>query len=120
MFVQVIIALTGGELLYFELDAMGQLAETDKREMGADVAALDVGPVPPGRQRSRFLAVGSFDSTIRVISLDPADTMKVRILGVWGYQGFDGLRDMAELTKRHSLSALVHSALRCIGGDRSM
>lgn len=74
---QVIIALTGGELLYFELDAMGQLAETEKREMGADVAALDVGPVPPGRQRSRFLAVGSYDSTIRVISLDPADTMKV-------------------------------------------
>lgn len=74
---QVIIALTGGELLYFELDAMGQLAETDKKEMGADVAALDVGPVPPGRQRSRFLAVGSYDSTIRVLSLDPADTMKV-------------------------------------------
>lgn len=77
---QVIIALTGGELLYFELDAMGQLAETEKREMGADVAALDVGPVPPSRQRSRFLAVGSYDSTIRVISLDPADTMKVAAL----------------------------------------
>lgn len=75
-----VIALSGGELLYFELDAMGQLAQTDKKEMGGDVAALDVGPVPPGRQRSRFLAVGSFDSTIRVLSLDPADTMKVLAL----------------------------------------
>ena len=30
--------------------------EAEKREMGGDVAALDVAPVPEGRQRARFLA----------------------------------------------------------------
>lgn len=75
---QVAIALTGGELNYFELDAMGQLAEMEKKEMQCEVAAMDVGPLPPARQRSRFLAVCSVDSTIRVLSLDPADTMTVR------------------------------------------
>ncbi len=54
------------------------LQETDKKDMAGDVAAIDVAPVPPGRQRSRFLVVGSYDSTIRVLSLDPADTMKAR------------------------------------------
>ena len=54
------------------------LQETDKKDMAGDVAAIDLAPVPEGRQRSRFLAVGSYDSTIRVLSLDPADTMKAR------------------------------------------
>lgn len=74
---QVVIALSGGELLYFELDAAGQLQETEKRDMAGEVACLDIGPLPEGRQRSRFLAVASFDSSVRVLSLDPADTMKV-------------------------------------------
>ena len=56
------------------------LQETDKKDMAGDVAAIDLAPVPEGRQRSRFLAVGSYDSTIRVLSLDPADTMKARAL----------------------------------------
>ena len=62
---QVVIALSGGEVIYFELNAMGQLMETEKRDMTGDVACLDIAPVPEGRQRSRFLAVGSYDSTAR-------------------------------------------------------
>lgn len=46
---------------------MGQLVETEKKEMSGDVACLDVGPVPEGRQRSRFLAVGSYDNTVPTI-----------------------------------------------------
>lgn len=61
---QVVIALSGGECIYFEQDTMGQLVETEKKEMSGDVASLDVGPVPEGRQRSRFLAVGSYDNTV--------------------------------------------------------
>ena len=61
---QVVIALSGGECIYFEQDTMGQLVETEKKEMSGDVACLDVGPVPEGRQRSRFLAVGSYDNTV--------------------------------------------------------
>ncbi|KAL3683395.1 hypothetical protein R1sor_001417 [Riccia sorocarpa] len=74
---QVVIALSGGELIYFEMDMTGQLMEIEKREMSGDVACLDIAPVPEGRQRSRFLAVGSYDSTIRILSLDPDDCMQI-------------------------------------------
>jgi hypothetical protein len=74
---QAVIALSGGELIYFELDVMGQLMEVEKKDMSGDVACLDLAPVPEGRQRNRFLAVGSFDSTVRILSLDPDDALKV-------------------------------------------
>ncbi|KAG2730117.1 hypothetical protein I3843_01G272800 [Carya illinoinensis] len=74
---QVVIALSGGEIVYFEVDATGQLIEVDKHEMSGDVACLDIAPVPEGRQRSRFLAVGSYDNTIRILSLDPEDGMQI-------------------------------------------
>ncbi|KAF5839279.1 CPSF A subunit region-domain-containing protein [Dunaliella salina] len=63
---QVAIAL-GGDVIYFELDPMGQLLEAEKKEMGDDVACLDIAPVPEGRARCRFLAVGCYDSTVRVL-----------------------------------------------------
>lgn len=74
--VQVVIALSGGELIYFEMDGAGQLMEVEKQEMPGDVACLDIAPVPEGRQRSRFLAVGSYDNNIRILSLDPDDCMQ--------------------------------------------
>ncbi|KAF9598013.1 hypothetical protein IFM89_023585 [Coptis chinensis] len=74
---QVVIALSGGELIYFEMDITGQLMEVEKHEMSGDVACLDIAPVPEGRQRSRFLAVGSYDNTIRILSLDPDDCMQI-------------------------------------------
>ena len=69
---QVVISLSGGELVYFELDSSGQLNEfQERKEMTANVTCLTLGPIPEGRQRSRFLAVGCADNTVRVISLDP-------------------------------------------------
>jgi splicing factor 3B subunit 3 len=44
--------------------------------MGDDVACLDIAPVPEGRARCRFLAVGCFDSTVRVLGMDPEDGLK--------------------------------------------
>lgn len=73
---QVVIALTGGELVYFEMDPTGQLNEyTDRREMSADIICMSLASVPTGEQRSRFLAVGLADSTVRIISLDPSDCL---------------------------------------------
>jgi splicing factor 3B subunit 3 len=73
---QVVIALTGGELVYFEMDAAGQLNEyTDRKEMGADVVCMALASVPVGELRSRFLAVGLEDDTVRIISLDPKDCL---------------------------------------------
>ncbi|RVX13675.1 Spliceosome-associated protein 130 B [Vitis vinifera] len=58
---QVVIALSGGELIYFEVDMTGQLMEVEKHEMSGDVACLDIAPVPEGRQRSH-LSVQSVSS----------------------------------------------------------
>ena len=56
--------MSGGEIIYFELAAAGTLIETDRKEVGGDIASLDIAPIPEGRQRSRFLAVGGSDSTV--------------------------------------------------------
>jgi splicing factor 3B subunit 3 len=70
---QVVIALTGGELLYFELDITGSLVEVGRKDMGRDIACIDIAPIPEGRLRARFLAVGDYENTVRVLSLDPED-----------------------------------------------
>ena len=45
---------------------------TERKEMAAEIVCMSLGSVPPGEQRSRFLAVGLADQTVRVISLDPS------------------------------------------------
>lgn len=73
---QVVIALTDGELVYFEMDPTGQLNEyTERKEMLADVNCMALASVPSGELRSRFLAVGLSDDTVRIISLDPKDCL---------------------------------------------
>ncbi|ROW17517.1 hypothetical protein VPNG_00937 [Cytospora leucostoma] len=74
---QVAIALSSGEIVYFEMDEDGSLAEYDeKKEMFGTVTCLSLGEVPEGRQRSSFLAVGCDDRTVRVLSLDPDSTLE--------------------------------------------
>lgn len=74
---QVAVALSSGEIVYFEMDADGSLAEYDeRRQMSGTVTCLSLGQVPDGRVRSSFLAVGCDDSTVRVLSLDPESTLE--------------------------------------------
>ncbi|KAH7374753.1 pre-mRNA-splicing factor RSE1 [Plectosphaerella cucumerina] len=74
---QVAVALSSGEIVYFEMDSDGALAEYDeKKEMFGTVTCLSLGEVPEGRLRSSFLAVGCDDSTVRVLSLDPESTLE--------------------------------------------
>lgn len=74
---QVAVALSSGEIVYFELDNDGSLAEYDeKREMSGTVTCLSMGKVPEGRIRSSFLAVGCDDATVRILSLDPESTLE--------------------------------------------
>ncbi|KAI9823099.1 MAG: pre-mRNA-splicing factor rse1 [Sarea resinae] len=74
---QVAVALSSGEIVYFEMDADGSLAEYDeKREMSGTVTCLSLGEVPEGRVRSQYLAVGCDDSTVRILSLDPDSTLE--------------------------------------------
>ncbi|KAL3444645.1 CPSF A subunit region-domain-containing protein [Aspergillus insuetus] len=74
---QVAVALSSGEIVYFEMDADGSLAEYDeRRQMTGTVTCLSLGEVPEGRVRSSFLAVGCDDSTVRILSLDPDTTLE--------------------------------------------
>ena len=74
---QVAVALSSGEIVYFEMDVDGSLAEYDeKREMSGTVTCLSLGEAPEGRVRSQFLAVGCDDSTVRILSLDPDSTLE--------------------------------------------
>ncbi|KAF1317873.1 Pre-mrna-splicing factor rse1, partial [Globisporangium splendens] len=73
---QVVISLAGGEVIYFELNPSGDLAEKGKLDLGFEVSSLDVGEVPEGRQRFQFLAIGSWDNSVRILSLDPNDLFR--------------------------------------------
>jgi len=48
--------------------------------MNSDVVCMDLGKVPPTEQRTRFLAVGLADGTVRVISLDPQVRVQFKVL----------------------------------------
>lgn len=77
---QVLIALDGGEVIYFELDSMsGRLdVKTDETKVGADVCCLDVGTIAPGRSRSMLAAIGCRDQTVKIVSLEPGKMLSQR------------------------------------------
>ena len=69
---QVVIALAGGNLTYFELDPVsGDLQEKVTKDMGGDVSCIDIGTVQTGRSRSLFASLGFRDQTVRIVSLEP-------------------------------------------------
>eukprot|EP00048_Salpingoeca_helianthica_P016590 m.233134 g.233134 ORF g.233134 m.233134 type:complete len:1196 (+) comp18997_c0_seq1:31-3618(+) len=75
---QVAISLSGGEIVYFEMNRMGELQEYSERmELQAEVMCLAIAPVQPGALRARFLAVGLQDATVRLVSLDPNDCLQL-------------------------------------------
>lgn len=76
---QVIVALAGGQLIYFELDSAGQLMEVgSSHDIRKDVSSLDLGEIPEGRIKSPFVAVGCCDDTVQVLSLDSSDLLSQR------------------------------------------
>jgi splicing factor 3B subunit 3 len=58
------------------MDQLGQLLELAKKEMEGDVQSMDLAPVPPGLLRCKFLAVGSFDQVVRVLSLEDGTQLR--------------------------------------------
>merc|ERR1712100_680434 len=73
---QVVIALSGGEIIYFEIDESHTLGEVAKRDMNYEILCLAVQPVPENRQRASFMAVGGVGNTIRVLSLERERPLK--------------------------------------------
>ena len=68
---QLLIVVEGGQLVYFELDEDTGFLNEVKTEYLKDITCIDIGDVPAGRLRCRFVAVGSQDRTVRILSLDP-------------------------------------------------
>ena len=80
---QIIVALSGGELVYFELDAFGQLNEyQDRMAITANITSMSVASVSPKSMRSNQIAIACDDKTIRIVSLEP-DTC-LQLLSVLG------------------------------------
>eukprot|EP00397_Hematodinium_sp_SG-2012_P002911 GEMP01002919.1.p1 GENE.GEMP01002919.1~~GEMP01002919.1.p1 ORF type:complete len:1075 (+),score=238.62 GEMP01002919.1:465-3689(+) len=73
---QVVIALSGGEILYFEIDESHALQEVAKRDMNYEVICLAVQPLPETKARASFMAIGGVDNTIRVLSLERERPLK--------------------------------------------
>jgi len=74
---QVAVALSSGEIVYFEMVDDGSLAEyNEKKEMFGTVTCLSLGEVPEGRLRSPYLAVGCDDCTVRILSVDLETTLE--------------------------------------------
>lgn len=47
-----------------------------RMQMGDDVSCLNIAPIPEGLARCRFLAVGCYDSTVRILGLNPEDALR--------------------------------------------
>jgi len=50
---------------------MIKLSETEKLTLDFEVLSINIGPIPEGRLRSKFLAIGFNDNTVKLFSLDP-------------------------------------------------
>lgn len=72
---QVAVAMSNHEILYFEMDATGQLNEyNEKIEFPSPVSCMAIGEIPTGALRSQFLAVGT-DNKVCILNLDLSECM---------------------------------------------
>ncbi|ODV96220.1 hypothetical protein PACTADRAFT_49605 [Pachysolen tannophilus NRRL Y-2460] len=76
---QIILGLSNRELVYFELDEKDELIEFNQRvEMSAQILSLSLGDLnAKNKLRSKFLAVGTADEMISILSCDPDDCLEV-------------------------------------------
>lgn len=69
---QVAIALSTGEIYYFECDSDGSLAQAEETlAMENTITCMAMPDVPEGSVRSFWLAVGCTDQSIRIFNLSP-------------------------------------------------
>lgn len=68
---QIAIALSNGEVLYFELDERLEWVERESMNLKEEVTCLDLPLLQPNSLRSQFLVVGYGDRSCRVYSLHP-------------------------------------------------
>ncbi|XP_055389002.1 splicing factor 3B subunit 3-like [Condylostylus longicornis] len=80
---QICIAMTGGEVVSFEIDESHTLTEMSRKTVDYEITALSVQPTPTGRTRASFLAITGLDNTVRIFDLDPeAELRQLALMGV--------------------------------------
>ncbi|KAF2749667.1 hypothetical protein M011DRAFT_273317 [Sporormia fimetaria CBS 119925] len=80
---QLAIALSSGDILYFECDADGSLAKAeDEVSIGQNVTCIAIADVPEGYVRSRWMAVGTSDQMIRLYDLSPESDQFLQCVSV--------------------------------------
>lgn len=68
---QLVISLSGGELVLFEVDDDAHaLTEVSRRNLNVETTCMAIQAVPEGRVRASFLAVGGLDNMVRILSLE--------------------------------------------------
>ena len=73
---QLALGLSGGDIVLFELDETGALAEVSKKSLHVETTCLGLQPVPPGRTRASFLAAGGLDNVVRILSVEKDKQLK--------------------------------------------
>ncbi|CAG9472423.1 unnamed protein product [Plasmodium vivax] len=67
---QIVISLSGGELLYFEIDESHTLVETFRKNLNVETLCLSIQQVQENKLRANFLAVGCLDNVVRLLSIE--------------------------------------------------
>lgn len=66
---QIAVALQEKEILYFEAQG-DKLERVESKVLDAEILSLHIADIPEGRSRSKFLAVGCADNSVRILSLE--------------------------------------------------
>ncbi|KAI3388894.1 hypothetical protein SNEBB_006727 [Seison nebaliae] len=95
---QIVIALSGGELIYFEMDIQGQLKEYNEQYIvSSDVTCMSLPKIEQGERQARWLAIGLSDHAIKIISLDVDDCLQPLAT-----QSVDGIPESIVFIRTHS------------------
>jgi splicing factor 3B subunit 3 len=104
---QVAIALSSGQILYFECDSDGSLAMAEEEvDLDVTIKCLAIPDVPDGSVRAYFMAVGCSDQTVRIFNLSP--DMEGSILRSISVQGLSA--KPSDLTINHMKDKSPHKS----------
>ena len=67
---QMVLALQGGIIIYYELDEAGDLIEVEQADLEDEVVDMDLTPIEKDRLRSNFLVVGLRGNCIKILDLN--------------------------------------------------
>ncbi|ETB61854.1 hypothetical protein YYC_01663 [Plasmodium yoelii 17X] len=67
---QIVVSLSGGELIYFEIDESHTLTEIFRKNINVEILCLSIQQIQQNKLRASFLAVGCLDNVVRLLSIE--------------------------------------------------